>query len=267
MQQATTGQSKASVPPYLPYKTFTGYIDSLKQGVPSHIDRSTMATMAGNVQTNLLNALRYLELIQEHGAPTERLYQFVKSEGAERQGLLREMLRSAYGFLWTDGFDLSNATGATFDERFKRVASGDTARKAEAFFLAAAKDADMPISRFITARGSRGPRSRQRRPIIQNGLNGKASQTRHETQEEVMPPPPPPPGGNTKTVTFSRGGILTVSVSVDLFTLTRHERDFVLGLIDQMNEFEQNEIASDSTLGTPSSDPYENDEDEEELRF
>lgn len=263
MQQATSGQSKASVPPYLPYKTFVNYIDSLKQGVPSRIDRSTMGSIAGGVQTNLLSALRYLGLIQEHGTPTERLYQFVKSEGADRQGLLREMLCSAYGFLWANGFDLSNATGATFDERFKSVATGDTARKAEAFFLAAAKDADMPISRFITARGARGPRIRQRRPGAQNGSNGKAPQTRHDlpTDQVSSSAPPRPSGDNSKTVTFSRGGVLTVSLSVDLFALTRPERDFVLGLIDRMNEFEQNTAANGGTSSAPSPDFDGYDED------
>lgn len=255
MQQAAAGQQKMTVP-YLPYKTFTGFIESLRQGVPPRIDRSVMHTLAGSIQTNLLSTLRFLNLVQEQGASNERLYQFVKAEGTDRQRLLREMLTEAYTFVWADNFDLSSATGAEFDERFRRVATGDTARKAEAFFLAAAKDAEMPISRFITARGSRSAHPRTRRPGAQNGSSGKASQAQRENQTDHLKPPNPFTAANTKSVTFARGGTLTLSFSADLFTLDRSERDFVLDLIDRLNEFEQSVEGDDSAV-------FEDDEDGE----
>lgn len=194
MDNGTDGKQKPAVPPYLPYRTFRNFIDSLKQGMPNRIDRSLMATMSGATQATVLATLRYLDLIQEHGAPTDKLLRLVNSEGVERQRVLRDMLTASYPFLFQDGFDLGNATAHSFEERFKERASGDTLRKCEAFFLAAAKDADLSVSRFITARGSRaaGNRSKGRRPRAVNGGRTPASSPDGPSEARREPPPPQP---------------------------------------------------------------------------
>jgi hypothetical protein len=194
MQNGTNGKQRPPVPPYLPYKTFRTFIDSLRQGMPNRIDRSLMATLSGTAQSNLIATLRYLDLIHEHGAPTDKLIRLANSEGGEWQRAFRDALTGAYPFLFQDGFDLSNATAHSFSERFKQVASGDTARKCEAFFLAAAKDADLPISRYVTARGTRngGNRQKGRRPRQPNG--GRLAQPksdglgepRHEPSQQTV---------------------------------------------------------------------------------
>lgn len=268
MQQATIGQTRVQVPPYVPYKTFRTWLDSHKQGLPNRIDKSLMTTMSGAIQSGMMSGLRYLGLISENGTTTDRLRQLAGSEGDERKQTLRNVLEESYVFLFNEEFDVAHATGQSFSERFRQVANGDTARKCEAFFLAAAQDADLPVSKFITTRGSRkvsAGRQRQRR--VSNG-NGVAVQPGvvKPAQPPMNPPadetPLPPPSGSTKTVTFARGGELTLSISVDLFALNRAERDFALDLIDKMNEFE---LQSETTANTPR--PSSTDNAPDDARF
>ena len=41
------------VPPYVPYRSFGNFIQSLKQGIPARIDRSVMSNMSGALQSQL----------------------------------------------------------------------------------------------------------------------------------------------------------------------------------------------------------------------
>lgn len=146
---------RTPVPPYVSYKTLRTFLEGLRPGVPRRIDRSTMRTFSGAVQAGLMATLRYLDLIGEDGVPTDKLEPLVTADGEDRSRLMHAIITSSYKFLFDDGTDLSKATAQEFEERFRRVASGDTVRKCQAFFLAAANDAGIPLSRFITARGTR----------------------------------------------------------------------------------------------------------------
>ncbi|MEE9614696.1 MAG: DUF5343 domain-containing protein [Thermodesulfobacteriota bacterium] len=149
-KENSQSHAKTGVPPYIPYKTFRNFIGSLQQGVPSRIDRSLMGTMSGGLQQQLLAALKYLRLITEKGGSTEQLTRLVKSEGAERQKNLTEILQSSFPFLFRKEFDLENATAHQLEDEFKNVgAGGGTIRKCVKFFIEAAKDAHIAISPYI----------------------------------------------------------------------------------------------------------------------
>jgi len=153
------------LPPYLAYRTFSTFTNGLRVAIPGRIDRSLMGTMSGTAQGQLIAALRYLDLVTAHGSPTEKLTRFVNSEGPERQKILKDILTSAYTFLFQGGFDLQRATARQLEEEFSKVgASGETVRKCIAFFTAAAKDADLPLSPYVRGkRGARGAGGRNRR--------------------------------------------------------------------------------------------------------
>jgi hypothetical protein len=86
----------------------------------------------------------------DNGAPTEKLEQLVHSGGPQKQEILRNILESGYGFLFKDGIQLDRATASQFRERFEKTgATGDTLRKCMAFFLTAAKTADIGLSPHI----------------------------------------------------------------------------------------------------------------------
>jgi hypothetical protein len=135
-----------TVPPYMPYRSLRNFLDSLKQGIPSRIDRSVMPSMSGALQSQLAATLRYLRLITPAGHPTDLLPKLVNSEGPERAQILREIIAKAYPFLGLP-FDITTATPRMVEEQFANAgASGGTVDKCVNFFLAAAKEAEIGLS-------------------------------------------------------------------------------------------------------------------------
>jgi hypothetical protein len=153
---------KQMIPPYAPYRSFRNYIDSLRQGIPSQIDRSVMRNMSGALQSQLSSTLRYLGLVSENGQPTDRLSRIVHSEGNERTTALRDIAKAAYPFLF-QGFDLKTATPKMLSDKFASMnASGGTIGKCVAFFISMAKDAEIPLApHLIVMRGNHTGRPRR----------------------------------------------------------------------------------------------------------
>lgn len=178
-------------PPYVAYKTLANFLRSLSQAVPSRIDKSVMTSMSGGAQMQILHALKYLKLINPSGAPLERLPLLVKSEGAERQRVLRETLVTAYPFLANKSIDLSNATMHLLEDEFKKLAGGDTVRKCMAFFVPAALDAGMELSPYIKQIRKRQSNGKSRKkPTVQKsaGIDDPLPQ-----KEPSLDQPPQPP--------------------------------------------------------------------------
>ncbi|MCH7922258.1 MAG: hypothetical protein IH975_04385 [Nitrospinae bacterium] len=149
---------KKPLPPYVSYKTFKSFIEGLRIAMPGRIDRSLMGTMSGIIQSQVLTSLRYLNLVSAKGIPKESLNRLVNSEGPGRQKTLREILLGSYPFLSEGGFELERATFRQLEEEFAQLgASGDTIRKGVAFFISAAKDADLPLSPYFDKK-SKAPR-------------------------------------------------------------------------------------------------------------
>jgi hypothetical protein len=159
-------QEAVAVPPYLSFKTFKNFIDSLKAGIPTRIDRTILSSMSGAVRSQLMAALRYLGLVTPHSVTTEKLAALVNSEGVEFSRALAITLKEGYPFLFHD-FDLLRATTGQMEEAFRKAgASGETIRKCVAFFLSAAKAASLPVSPHIkTSSVSRAPSNKAKRVI------------------------------------------------------------------------------------------------------
>jgi len=150
------------VPPYAPYRSFRNYLDSLKQGIPSQIDRSVMRNMSGALQSQLSAALKYLGLVNALGQPTDRLSRVVNSEGPERSMAFRDVAKAAYPFFF-QGFDLRTATPKMLSDKFSDMnASGGTVGKCMAFFLGLAKDGEIPLApHLLVMRGNRSGKPRR----------------------------------------------------------------------------------------------------------
>lgn len=161
----TGTEKRQPVPPYVAYRTFKNFLDSLRVAMPARIDRSIMASMSGATQGQLIATLRYLDLVSPNGIPSERLAALVKSEGAERQRILWDGLRTSYRFLFSGGFDVGSATARQLEEQFNKAGvSGETVRKCIAFFIAAAREAELPLSPYISStKGTRNTAQRTRR--------------------------------------------------------------------------------------------------------
>lgn len=161
-------------PPYVPATTFMTTIESWKVVRPSRVTREVLTKVAGSMQTWLIAALKYFDLIDAENKPTPRLDALASADDQERQKLIAEMLRTGYPFLFAKGVDLSNITYSDLKQKFEDTgAKGETAVKAISFFTGMAKMAGMKVSPFVA--------TRQRR------TNGR------KTAIKKPPPAPAPP--------------------------------------------------------------------------
>lgn len=189
-----------AIPPYVPYKTFRSFLESLRAAMPDRIDRSLMGTMSGATQGQLISALRFLGVIAETGAPTQALKSLVTAEGQDRQEALQTVISKAYEDVFED-VNLETGTYRQLHEAFAATgAQGDTVRKCIAFWLLASRDADLSVSPHFSVRGSRAatrsiaPRRRKasQRPVTidddsEQPVEPVAARTRFEILVEKFP--------------------------------------------------------------------------------
>ena len=159
-----------NTPPYTSYRTFTTFIEDLREGgLPSRIDRSVLMRFSGVVGTQLMHALRFLGLIEENGHPTQRLRELVNAHGAGHwPEKVLELLREAYAPMFA--IDLETATPSHFNETFRKAfpAADAVVQKCVTFFLYAASDAGMKISgRVLKGRKPRSPTPRRKQAFAQ----------------------------------------------------------------------------------------------------
>ena len=149
---ANSGTRPRAVPPYVPYRTFRNFLESLRDGVPARIDRSVWGQRySGSSGIQLMTALKVLDLMDEGGRPAEVLERLVGAEGDERRHILRAVLEAHYAPVFS--LDLSRATRAQFHEAFRSFGTKEgVLTKCEAFFIQAAQDAGIELSAFILAR-------------------------------------------------------------------------------------------------------------------
>lgn len=171
--------SRNPAPVYVSYKAFIRFINGLRDGnLPSRIDRSILGGMSGSGQSSLLGGLEFLGLIDAGGKPLPALEELVTLSGTHYNAKLKELLTTSYGFLF-DGIDLKRATGSQVHEAFrKQNVQGSTAIKAIAFFLAAAKDAGIEISKHV-----KPPVTTASRRTVQRG-NVRPSEDEDEEEEQ-----------------------------------------------------------------------------------
>ncbi len=155
----------ARTPPYTSYRTFQTFIEDLREGgVPSRIDRSVLTRFSGVVGTQLMHALRFLGLIEDHGAPTQALRELVNAYGAGHwPEQLLELLRRRYAPMFA--IDLETATPSHFSQAFRKAfpAADAVVQKCVTFFLYAANDAGLKISgRVLKGRKPRSPTPRRK---------------------------------------------------------------------------------------------------------
>jgi hypothetical protein len=163
--------------PYVSWGSFKNLLDRMeKEGLPMRVDRSYLSSMAGSTQSHLLKALRELELIDGDDHPTAALKGLVANQES-RSERIEEMVKRHY----TEAIGLGdNATQSMLEELFanKYNVGGSTGRKSIAFFLAAAKAGEVPLSKHF----------KTPKRVSSNG----SSKRRTKKKGEAAPPPPPP---------------------------------------------------------------------------
>jgi len=153
MIEMLSSSSKKLLPPYVSYRTFLNFLEGLQQTMPARIDRSYWGDrLSGSTGTQLVSALRFLDLIDANGFPTLKLRQLVSNKGNQRAELLKQITRESYDFFFLSQVDTQAATYAQLEEAFHdnyQIAS-DVARKCIKFFIGLASDGGMKLSPFVT---------------------------------------------------------------------------------------------------------------------
>ncbi|HVF54094.1 MAG TPA: DUF5343 domain-containing protein [Actinomycetota bacterium] len=201
--------------PYLPFATFIDVLDRMRQsGVPERVDRDFLSYTSGVMQSYLLAMLKGFGLIDENNYRTGTLEWLAHNPDA-RSGFVGDLLREHYKEQLALGPD---ATPEMLEETFAPL-QGDTKRKAITFFLHAVKFADIPVSpRFKARRSSSG------------GAPRKAAGRRPEETDDGQRP------GDSYTIVLGSGVEVSLLVSERLLSLDRDDRDFILHLVDEMQE-------------------------------
>jgi hypothetical protein len=189
MSSGRSEQAKAGTPPYTSYRTFKTFIEDLReQGLPSRIDRSVLTRFSGVVGTQLMHALRFLGLIEDHGRPTERLKELVSAHGSGRwPETFAALLRQVYAPVFA--IDLKTATPSHFNEAFRKAfpAADAVVQKCVTFFLYAANDAGVTISgRILKGRKPRSSTGRKR-PVPQQA-KAKDTEAGPSEPQDLAPP-------------------------------------------------------------------------------
>jgi len=148
-----TDRNKKRSPPYVSYRSFLTMLEELQRGVPARIDRSYWGDkFSGSTGTQLMSALRFLNLIDSNGTPTVLLKDLVGARGTFRSDILKKISHESFSFLGSNSFESEKATYSQLEEAFKEdyQVDRDVARKCIKFFTELARDAGIPLSQFIT---------------------------------------------------------------------------------------------------------------------
>lgn len=160
-------RNQTRFPPYVSYRTFRNFVEQLGPRVPARIDRSYWGDMfSGSSGGHLMSALRFLELIDDKGQPTDRLRPLAGARGDDRTSVLHDIAMDSFSFVFRGFPDPQNATYGQLEDIFRTrfPLSGDLSRKCLKFFIELSNDAGITLSPFITkrvrsVRGSTGTKS------------------------------------------------------------------------------------------------------------
>jgi hypothetical protein len=192
--------------------------------------------MAWNLQNQLFTGMKFLGLISADDEPTAVLDDLVKGTENERKEKLKKVIEKRYADLIA--MDLTKATRHHFEEKLGELygVTGDTRDRAARFFLSAAKYSGIPLSNFIAPTkevGSHGAkRSRSSAPRSRTPKKPTSSASAPIAHSGIAA------AGTAKTVSLTSGGTLTISATLDLFSLNAQDRQFVFYIIDQLDQYE-----------------------------
>lgn len=184
---------KTVKPPYTSYRSFLNLMSELKEHdvMPSAVDRSYLSKRSGSEKSALIAALKWFELINDEGAPTNRLEDFIAAGEPESKTLLKEMVETSYGAITDGTFNLRSATTSQLADQFRQYEiNGSTLSKSITFFLAAAKDAGIAVSPHAKVPPVTGSSNVKRKAKVTATPPVAPHAPAHSTYETSKPKPP-----------------------------------------------------------------------------
>ncbi|MBI2852334.1 MAG: DUF5343 domain-containing protein [Chloroflexi bacterium] len=221
-------QSRA--PAYIPFKTFTNAVEILEQGIPDPLDRTVWPSWSGGTQSQTLGAFKFLGLIDEKGNVQPGLRALVEARGDNRKEVLRGIIEEKYKEAIALGE--ANQTFQRLQDFFRQYGiEGGTLERVTRFFLDACEYTGLKCSVHWAKAKKTLRRSRK--------TTKEGNKTIGNAGAGNPPPANPPVTPNITTVKLNSGGELSLSLSVDLMALSKEDRDWLFGLIDQVKDYDK----------------------------
>lgn len=237
-QQQEAGRTPS--PPYISFLTFTNFLIWLEtEGVPLQFDGSFWRRKySGSTGFQLMSGLRFLGLLKGD-KPQPILEELVEAKGDERKVKLADVIRRSYTRVNFDS--LARGTPKMLTDWFRDYGlEGDTLRKVESFFINACKFVDIPLSpslrkkaRNKPAKSATGATKERKRKKGEAIPRQEDKGTKHKGSADE--------GTQVSKVTLTSGGDVVLAINVDLFQLSREDREFVLRLVDLIKEYGRSE--------------------------
>jgi hypothetical protein len=158
----TSGGTNGLKPAYMSFQTLISVLDTMaEKGAPNLVDRHFFGNWSGSVIATTIASFRFLGLIDDEKRPVQPTLDDLLPQDTRKERL-RKIIEEKY----PDAVRLGQerASQAQLDKIFSGYGlSGETVRKASAFYLAAAQFTDIPVSPyFASARpGGNGGGSRR----------------------------------------------------------------------------------------------------------
>jgi len=146
-------------PAYAPWTEMQKALEKLRHFRPSRVDIALLQTygIAPKNERAVVNALKYLRLVDAQGVPTDNL-SLVQVKGDYYARNLADLVREAYADLFSR-IDLTSALPETIHNYFLAQKVGPTvAAKCSRLFLGLCREAALPLSPALAA-----PSARERR--------------------------------------------------------------------------------------------------------
>lgn len=172
---AKDAENKAPLPPYIPFRTFEGFVKKLHETtVPDQIDKSLFRTYSGSMGRQITAALKYLGLVDGSGNTGEELRGLVKAVGTPAwQEQLSRILFDAYQSIVGE-LNLETTTTHAVEQKFKSAGTdGQMTAKCVGFFIAAMRSAGKTLSPHITnkPRKARADKGKGRTKKVETGAD------------------------------------------------------------------------------------------------
>lgn len=196
-----TDAAPGKPPPYIPWKSFIGYLDALKKTtVPHTLDNTARPqTMAGGLWNQLVSALQFLGLVKANKEAEDSLSKLVKSHGTpEWKVAVKDFLLPPYKRIIGD-LPIESATTGQLEKRFHengRV-DGQLLEKSIRFYLHALKDGGVKYSSYLGMRRDKGQSrkaSANKRKKAKDGAPIENGQDPKKMQRQEQPDEMPPSG-------------------------------------------------------------------------
>ncbi|RPE77588.1 MULTISPECIES: DUF5343 domain-containing protein [unclassified Frondihabitans] len=221
--------------PYAPSSAVLEVIDAKKHGRKlDHLDSEALERLGirESLVPRTLQTLRLLDLVDDAGFTTPAFSKVASFSKLESQAALRDVLRSAYAPVF-EALDPTTASVGALENVFSYFQPPSQRPRMVTLFINLMKAAGMipedapqtPMAgRYVTHVSSSGAKRTKSTPVVNEWLEAQHDAKKPSTTQD-------------HNLKFDSGGSVRVSLDVDLFTLSKQDRDFVMDLIDRVASY------------------------------